>query len=157
VGCIGLHLSGGQAEVHNEMYRARELEIATASALWERVLRVAQNHGIHRIWSRGEPRIKERGFVAPMAEDLRELPGAFGKRDEQWFVLKLREAPPTSLAERELELMVQAKTDAAAKTLQRARAIRFVASVIALIILLAVVVALLFLLRKLSGSPPLPK
>jgi N-acetylglutamate synthase-like GNAT family acetyltransferase len=141
VGALGLRIAGPHGWVHGEACHQAVGAETLRPLLWQRVLTVAHNHGLARLWTRHTgPFWSERGF-APAGHLVGRLPPEFGERDDGWFTLQLKdEAAGGPSLEKEFELFRQASREESEAMLRRARALKLVA----LIVVIAVLVIVLF-------------
>lgn len=149
--CIGLQLEAQQGRIHTEVWTNSEMQAEMRSRLWERVLTVAKNHGLWRLWIQDQsPFWRAQGFVEADANALMKWPARFGERTEHCLVLQLREeiAPAISF-EHEFELFKQSHQDQTNRTLRQARVLRVFAAVVAALLLVFAFWMMWFLLRRL--------
>lgn len=155
LGCMGLRVQSKQGCVHSEAYRVGSEGDMLRALLWERVMRVAQNHGLVRLWGIGKAPFWEAvgGFRSATAEQLAKLPAEFGSRDVGWRVLLLREETEALVSlEKELEIFQESQRLEAEALMARARIARWVAGAIALILVLATVVFAAVIFKKQRGE-----
>lgn len=123
----GLHMANRQGHIHNAVFRSSELQSELLPLFWQRLMTLAQNHGLLGLWIvQGNPFETSAEFASPDSEELkRRLPASFGDRDQRWLVLNLREeVPPAVLLEKEFELFKQDQLDLSDRSMRQARVLR---------------------------------
>ncbi len=144
VGCVGMRLNAKQAMVHHEAFTVPAQAGEIRPKLWDRLLKVAQNHGLLRVWIvESKPQSfwnTKAGFKPVCAETAAKLPADFGAASDPWQVLTLREESETLVSmEKELEAFQKLQRLETEALMQRARVYRVIAAVIATAFLLATV------------------
>lgn len=140
IAVLGLQIQGNQGHVHSEGYHLPEHTELLRDVLWERVRKVAINHGLVRVWTGLEHGYwKKAQFRAPLAEELTKRPAPFGEAQREWRVLQLKEevAQPVSL-EQELAIFREAQKAETESFNQKARTLRILATLVAFAALVAV-------------------
>lgn len=93
LGAVGLQIAGHHALLHGEGYADFAVADQARGLFWERILKLAANHGIFRVWTQERsPFWKHFGFHPPSPEDLEKLPEAW--RNEfagGWLTLQLKD------------------------------------------------------------------
>jgi N-acetylglutamate synthase-like GNAT family acetyltransferase len=154
-GAIGLHLERQQGEVHSEAYADPELEEELRSLLWDRLVMVAKNHGLLRLWALATTNFfREKGMQEAEPHLLAKLPVSFGHPQAGWLTLKLKEEIASStLMEQEFTLLAQAQRDETEQMLRRAQFIRVFAYIILGIALAALAVLGVMAFKRLPKLP----
>ncbi len=112
-GCVGLEMFQQQGHLYGEAYVHPRLAELLRPVLWERVLRVATNHGLARLWTRlRDPFFEQQGLAWAGEEARREVPRRFGRSDQAWRMVQWREELPEAVqtffdVELEQELRLQ--------------------------------------------------
>jgi N-acetylglutamate synthase-like GNAT family acetyltransferase len=84
-GCVGLEMFQQEGHLYGEAYVHPRMAELLRPVLWERVMRVATNHSLARIWTQLRDRFyEERGLGWACDGRKRELPRRFGRREEAW-------------------------------------------------------------------------
>lgn len=150
LGCAALEMADHQGKLHSETYRRPELFSTLAPLLAARVLRVAQNHGLHRIWLHPDQvHLFQSHPIRPAGANERgHLPSHFGSPHELWMVLPLRDESVLVLAEREFALLKQTQQESTERTLRRARLFRWAAAFLLALVVAFAVAGLWLLLRR---------
>jgi N-acetylglutamate synthase-like GNAT family acetyltransferase len=155
VGALGLRIAGPHGFVHGEaIHRAVGAE-ALQPLLWQRVLTVATNHGLVRLWTRHTGGFWEHLKFTPAGDIVGRLPQEFGTRDEGWFTLQLKEeqAAGTSL-EKEFELFRQVSRDETEAMMRRAKTLKLVAAVVVAAVFILVLLGLYLYFSSRGGATP---
>lgn len=152
--CIALQLEAQQGKIHTPCYRSPEWRLALEQPLWERVQSVARNHGLWRIWTQDpSPFWRATGFQVAESKALEKLPPRFGRQEDGWAVLQLRdETVPAISFEREFELFKQSQEDWTRRALRQARTLRVVAILIAVLLFALTGWMLWHLMQNLPGG-----
>jgi N-acetylglutamate synthase-like GNAT family acetyltransferase len=158
VAALGLQISGPHGKLHGEVISAADHADELRALLWNRVLMVAKNHGLARLWTQETaPYWHQNGFVAAGPEALAKLPPALGAPGGAWLSLQLKEEAITQAPslENEFALFQEASKQETARMMQQAKTLKLVAAVVAVFVVLLVLVAG-YLFMKARGGP-LPK
>ncbi|HAV61071.1 MAG TPA: hypothetical protein DCY13_01740 [Verrucomicrobiales bacterium] len=137
VGAVGMQISGVHGRLHSELFPRYEFADELRPLLWERHKKVAQNHGVVRVWTQlSAPFWQSGDFHDASGEELAILPPNFAGQPGPWTTAQLREqiAAIDSL-EKELAMfreMERAKTE---QIFRRARAVKITAVIGSLILL----------------------
>jgi N-acetylglutamate synthase-like GNAT family acetyltransferase len=89
VGAIAIHIADSEGRIHSEAFADFALSSILRPLLWQRLENVAKNHGLFRLWT-VEPAPfwkKDAGFATPTAPPSE----IFGRADEPWLTLRLRD------------------------------------------------------------------
>ena len=109
VGAMGLRIEGGQGQIHSEAYANAADAAGLRALLWERVLRLAKNNGLVRLWTPATVSFyREKGMGEPDEATRGKIPPGFGSPGAEWLVLKLKEESQPQLSlEQELTLFAE--------------------------------------------------
>jgi N-acetylglutamate synthase-like GNAT family acetyltransferase len=147
---IAIQVAGSEGHIHSETFSDFGLTDILRPRLWQHLQVVAQNHSLFRVWTRETAPFwrKDAGFTEPSPELMAKLPAAFGPANAGWLALRLRDegAEPEALA-RQFELFKIAEQEKREKILQRARALRFLGTLIAGLLFISGFVLLLYVFR----------
>lgn len=151
-GCIALEISDQQGRLHSEAYADPSDRERWRPLLWERMMSVARNHGLLRLWTNApDPFWTSAGFQSPDAPAAAKLPGAFaGAPGQSWSVLKLREELPALLSiEKEFALFKQSQRRESEDMFRQARVLKTLACAMAVVMLLIAGGVVIYVLRAL--------
>ncbi|HYG23255.1 MAG TPA: hypothetical protein VEH04_10775 [Verrucomicrobiae bacterium] len=149
VGGIGFQIVQRHAVLRGEAFPDFSLAETVRPMFWERMQSLALNHGIARLWTREDaPFWKQNGFQPASAEVLKRLPAEIGSSSTPWLTLSLKDEDSIVSLEKELALFMQAEKQRTARALNKAKTVKTIATVIALIFGLLVLAAMIFLLRR---------
>ncbi|GIX50419.1 MAG: hypothetical protein KatS3mg132_613 [Limisphaera sp.] len=154
---VALTMHEGHGLIHSEAFADFAEADRYRALLWERLEQVARNHGLYRIWTREEAPFWARCGLQPAGEPLlAQLPEIWRSLKGRWLTLQLREPLPEGLSiEKEFELYMQAERQRTQALLERARWIKRVATLVALVLAVMVLVAVWYLLqRRATGLVP---
>ena len=147
---IGLHIAGGDGEIHSETYLDFALTDTLRPLLWERLQVVAKTSGLFRLWTRETAPFwkKDAGFAEASESALAPLSAEFAPRNAHWLKLALRDqAGDPAALERQLAHFKEAERLQREKTLQRANFLKMLATLIAVLLFLFVLIGGIFLLK----------
>jgi N-acetylglutamate synthase-like GNAT family acetyltransferase len=150
VGTVGMQLTARQGCIHSEAFTDFSLADQLRPMLWDRLHAVASNHGLLRLWTQEQaPFWSHCGLVKPDAEALEKLPPAWKSGSTTWLTLKLKEDLQEVLsADKEFALFMESEKQRSQRAIQQARILKFIATLIAFAVFIAVLIGLFFLIRK---------
>ncbi len=92
IGAIGFQVLRQHALLHNESYSDFAVADAARELFWERLQKLAANHGVFRVWTQERsPFWKGFGFQPPSSEILARLPQEWKNEfDGGWLTLQLK-------------------------------------------------------------------
>lgn len=154
VGAIGCQMLGKHALIHSEGFTDFGLADTLRPLLWERLKMLAANHGTVRVWTKEAARFwSQETLISPDVETLEKLPEAWRAVPGPWFTLKLREDVEEVLSlDKEFAMFAEAERERSRSALSQAKALKTIATVLALLLGLIVLVASVLLV--LQKSPP---
>ena len=156
-GAIGLQVSGHEGRLHSEAFEDFGQADRLRGILWERVRTVAQNHGLVRVWSQfTSPYWRTIGFDQASNELLTKLPQNFGSDRSPWLCVKLRDEAPAVSLDKEFALFRETEREETQKVMRKARVLKVVAGVVAILVLVLVVVWAILFIRMQKQLPPRP-
>ncbi|HVV70263.1 MAG TPA: hypothetical protein VHI52_02000 [Verrucomicrobiae bacterium] len=150
LGAVALQIAEKQGWIHSEGFTDFALADHLRPLLWDRLNSVATNHGLLRLWTQEQaPFWTHSGLVKPEPEALEKLPAAWREPSAAWLTLKLKEDLAEVIsADREFALFMEAEKRRTERAFQQARVLKFIATLIAFLVLLVVVAGAFFILRK---------
>ncbi len=145
-----LRPADGSSEAFSDFALAEQLR----ALFWDRIHSVATNHGLLRLWTQEQaPFWNHCGLARADAETLEKLPAAWRAQSPTWLTLKLKEEPETAVSlDKEFALFMESEKQQTQKTFQRARILKVVATLIAVAVLILILVAAFFMMRKHPGA-----
>jgi N-acetylglutamate synthase-like GNAT family acetyltransferase len=114
VAALGLQIEGPAGRIYGEAFSDFSLTDAVRPLLWDRMLVVAKNHGLFRLWTDEDALFWKHGagFSEPVEAVLRRRPSTFESATNRWLTLQLRDEAgmPDALEKinQELEIFKQA-------------------------------------------------
>jgi len=157
VGAVGYQIQGKQALMHSEGFTDFGLADTVRPLLWDRLKMLAANHGTVRVWSKENSRFwTQEALGQPDAEALEKLPSDWKDLPGSWHCVKLREDVEEVLSmDKEFALFAEAERERSRSVISQAKTLKTIATVLALILGLAVLVAsvMLVLQRSPRGGP----
>ena len=147
LGALALEMIGGQGRLHSEAFGDFSLADDLRGRFWERFQIIAANHALTRLWTQeNAPLCKRLGFAPPDAEAAAKFPAAWRPLGPDWLTLGLRaeEAfdPRVEAGFQQLKAEARARAENAQR---RAVLIQQVATGLAVIIALGIIVASVYL------------
>ena len=148
VGALGLRVTGTQGLLYGESIGNFALTDTLRPLLWERMLTVARNRGIARLWTQNDARFwREHGFETA-GETLPKLPPEFAGSEAAWFTLKLKEDVLAGLTpEQEFALFRKGAMQESEQALRQARILKLIAWFVGAVLAGVLAVAGFYLLR----------
>ena len=117
-GAIGLKISARHGRLHSETFDDFSRADEWRALLWERIQKLALNHGVARFWTtETAPWWRQLGFEPPDEAALSRFPADWVHDEPRWLTLQLRDE---ELIEKSL-----AKEFAKLKEMERARTEQF--------------------------------
>jgi N-acetylglutamate synthase-like GNAT family acetyltransferase len=90
-GALGLQILRHHALLHSEDYADFAVADAARELFWERVQKLAANHGVFRVWTQEtSPFWTHWGFQPAGAEILERLPDEWKNLEGRWLTLELK-------------------------------------------------------------------
>jgi N-acetylglutamate synthase-like GNAT family acetyltransferase len=133
LGAVGLAVAERQGLAHSEGFTDFALADTLRPLLWERLQAVAMNQGLLRLWTREQaPFWSHCGLVKAEAEALEKLPAPWRGLPSAWRTLKLRDDLDAIItADNQFAVFVESERRQTARTLQRAKLLKSVATFLA--------------------------
>lgn len=155
VGAVGFQVAGKQALLHSEGFTDFGVADTVRPLLWERLQTVAANHGTVRVWTQeSAPFWKQNVFTRPEADTLTKLPPVWAESAGEWFCLKLREDVEEVLSlDKEFALFAETERERSRSTLQQARVLKTLATIVAVILAIVVLAGSIYALRHNFPQP----
>jgi hypothetical protein len=138
-GALGLQINKTQGLVHSEAFAEPELAVKIRPLLWQRIVTVAKNNGLARLWTLPIARFyREQGMLDADEATRSRLPENFGHPKADWVTLKLKEENQSAISiEKEFEIFAQAQRDETEQMMQRAQSMRMIAYALLLVVIAA--------------------
>jgi N-acetylglutamate synthase-like GNAT family acetyltransferase len=90
-GALGLEVLRQHARLHSEDYADFAVADHARQLFWDRIQKVAANHGVFRVWTQEtSPFWTHWGFQPPNAETLARLPEEWKHLEGRWLTLELK-------------------------------------------------------------------
>ena len=153
VGTVGLQINKTQGLVHSEAFASPEIAAEVRPLLWQRVMTLAKNNGLQRLWALPTTRFYREQGMTDVDDAIRaKLPEGFGSPMADWVTLKLKEENPAATqAEKEFEVFAMAQRAESERTMERAQAFKLLAYGL-LVLVLAALGLLAFVLGRLRRN-----
>ncbi|MCX6891752.1 MAG: hypothetical protein NTX51_09545 [Verrucomicrobia bacterium] len=150
LGAAALQIADRQGLIHSEAFGDFALAEHLRPLLWDRLLAVATNHGLHRVWTReAAPFWGRCGLHQPDAAAVEKLPAAWRSHSAGWLTLKLREDVEAVLvADKEFALFMQSEKQRTNRAFQQARIIKNIATLIAVVVFILVLAGAFWMIMK---------
>jgi len=153
IGAAALEILERHGRIHSEGFVDFSLADHARPLLWERFRSLAQNHGLLSLSTQEQAPFWARcGLVKADPETVATLPSPWKRLPGRWLTLKLRDDIEAVLAaDQQFEFFMQQEKARTARTFQHARALKFLATLLAVGIFAAVVIGAFYLLRHNPG------
>lgn len=150
LGAVALAIHSKQGLIHSEGFRDFAVAEYARPLLWDRLNLLAANHGLLRLWTLEEAPFWSRcGLAKADSQALKTLPSAWNRPGEDWLTLKLRDDLDTILSlDREFALFMQAEKEKTRRRMRQAAALKYLATLVALLVLGLVLAGAYYLLRR---------
>ena len=90
-GAIGVQIVRQHVRLHSEDYTDFSVADAARELFWDRVQKLAANHGVFRVWTlEASPFWTRWGFQPASAETLARLPDEWKNLEGRWLTLELK-------------------------------------------------------------------
>lgn len=164
IGALALQIQGNQGFIHSEAIALPEHTEALREVLWDRINKVAGNHGLVRLWtSAAHSHWTSAEFRAPTEAEQGKRPPQFGNVLEGWLVLQLKEESSQAISlEQELAIFREAQKAESLAFHQQANKIKLFVTIIAFLVLILVIVGGYLIVQyyqnpnKFKKSEPIP-
>jgi N-acetylglutamate synthase-like GNAT family acetyltransferase len=153
IGALGLQILERQGSLHSEAFTDFALADRVRPLLWDRMNALAANHGLIRLWTQEQaPFWRQCGLAIPDDDALKVLPKPWrAASSAYWLTLKLREDLETLMrADHEFALFMQSEKARTQRSLQHARLLKLVATLLALALFIAVLLGAIFVFKNSS-------
>ncbi len=153
IGALGLRVQGKHGLLHSEAFVHPEAEDGYRPRIWQRLMNIARNRGLARLWTLEEsPFWHQQGFAPPTEDVWKKFPVELGNPRANWATLSLRDESQDAIAlEKEFELFQQTQRASTEQLMQSARLFKYLAWVI---LVIAVVAGVIFLAKVFTRVPP---
>jgi N-acetylglutamate synthase-like GNAT family acetyltransferase len=149
IGAIGFQIAERHGRIHSEAFPDFADAEAVRAAFWERIRNLASNHGVLRLWTQENvPFWKQHGLQPADAETLRKLPPAWQNAEPAWLTLQLKDENVIVNIEKELAMLLQVERDRTARAMERGKALKTFAMLMALALAIFVMGALAYMFMK---------
>jgi N-acetylglutamate synthase-like GNAT family acetyltransferase len=127
LGAVGLQMLKQNGYIHSETFSDPSLATQLRPLLWHRMLTVAKNTGLMRLWTLPTAHFyREQGFTDVDAALKAKVPEEFGNPGADWISLKLKDDAVIS-AEREFEIFAMAQREESQRMITQAKSLRLMA------------------------------
>ena len=125
-GALGLQILRQHARLHSEDYADFSVADAARALFWERIQKLAANHGVFRIWTQEtSPFWTHWGFQPASTELLGRLPDEWKNLEGRWLTLELKNEDAVNAAlKNQFGGFMDAEKKQTAQVVARARQIR---------------------------------
>jgi amino-acid N-acetyltransferase len=150
LGTVGIAIIGRHGMLHSEAFEDFALADTLRASFLERIQSIAKNHGLARLWTREvAPFWKRSGFQTAPPEVLLRLPADWSEPGANWTTLQLRDEQALEVSlDKEFALFMQSEKQQTQGIFQQARVMKYVATVVAIVLAIMVVVFAIYLLKN---------
>jgi N-acetylglutamate synthase-like GNAT family acetyltransferase len=139
-GALGLEISGRHGRLYGEAFLDFEHADQMRALMWPRLQLIGANHGVARYWTaETAPYWRQAGFGVPDDAALAKIPEAWEGDKSRWLTLQAfdEELVEKSLA-REMAKFRQFENEQLSKTFRRGKALKYIATILAVILAIGV-------------------
>ncbi len=130
-GAIGLQIIRQHARLHSEAYADFSAADAARELFWERIQLIASHHGVFRLWTQeNSPFWSRCGFRIVITESLVHLPEEWKRFEGKWYTLQLKSEAALATLEKQLTTFRESEKQRTNQTLEQARTLRTIITVI---------------------------
>lgn len=156
LGAIGMQIVRQHAQLHSEAYFDFAFADHARELFWDRILKIASNHGVFRLWTQETAPLWTRlGFRPAAGKQLSRLPEEWNQFEGRWSTLQLKdEEVIVDALDKNRAAFLSSEKQAAARVHDQAQMLKtviIVAGFLVGIICLAVVIYLI--IHRNSFSP----
>ena len=152
IGAVGFFILARNALIHHEAFLLPEIEEILRELVWQRIEVLVKNHAIARLWTMEEAPFYQHfaGMKVAASEEMQNFPVIFGDSNKKWLTLKLHDDTHHSVdVDTHLELFRQHQQLEMEQLAKRTKLWRAVATMLSVILFIAVVVwGVLILLKR---------
>jgi len=125
-GALGVQILRQHARLHSEDYSDFAVADAARELFWERIQKIAANHGVFRVWMiEDSPFWTRWGFQPASAETLARLPDEWKNLEGRWLTLELKNEDAINAAlGNQFAGFMKAEKKSAAHIAERARQLK---------------------------------
>jgi N-acetylglutamate synthase-like GNAT family acetyltransferase len=137
-GAIGLKVAKNHGLIHSESFVEMDKAEALRPLLWGRIMTVAKNHGLVRLWALPTTSFFRQQGMTEIDDTLRaRLPEGFGPPMADWLSLKLKEEIQQAASlEQEFEVFAAAQKESNERMMRQAATLKVFAYVLLLFALM---------------------
>ena len=154
LGAVAFEIAGQQGRIHHEAFEDFGVADALRPLFWERIRILAQNNTVFRVWTQeSAPFWKQAGLQPATKELLQKFPAKWSNAAGGWLALQLKEeaAIQALTGDGEFAALIQAERAATQRTLEKAKLIKKVAMVLAIVLAVMVGVLILYAFSRNPG------
>lgn len=156
VGALGIQIVRQHGWLHSECYQDFALADDLRGLFMDRLGSLASNHGVLRLWTvEKAPFWTRQGFQPASPDALKKLPETW-TTGSSWLTLQLKDEAAIVSLEKEMALFMETEKQHTAHALGQVKAIKTIATALAIILGIFVLVVAAYLLLRTRGSlvPP---
>ncbi len=149
-GALGVQVLRQHARIHSEDYTDFAIADAARALLWERIQKIAANHGVFRIWTQEtSPFWTHWGFRPANAETMARLPEEWKSLEGRWLSLELKNEDVIKDAlENQFAGFMDEEKKQTQRVSDRARRLRLIVTIAGFTIFFVCVIVAVFLLMR---------
>jgi N-acetylglutamate synthase-like GNAT family acetyltransferase len=149
LGTIGLRTAARQGWIYCEGFQDFEHADRLRPLLWERMGVLSRNQCLERLWTREESLFwAQNGFHKAEAGELERLPAEWNAdTGPAWRVLQLREEGFSENLDKKVALIAALERKTTRSELEKARVMRMIAGVLAVLLCILAFAALVYVIR----------
>ncbi len=142
LGAVALQMTARHGRIHSESFHDFALAEDLRPLLWERIESLARNHGLVRLWTQERaPFWRRCGLSTGNADALAKLPPGWSGDPGEWLTVQLRDETALVSIDKEFELFMATEKQQTAETFRKAKTLKNVATVVAVLLAIFVLFA----------------
>jgi N-acetylglutamate synthase-like GNAT family acetyltransferase len=157
-GAIGIQIVGQHARLHSEGYFDFALADHARQIFWERILKIASNHGVFRLWTQEtSPFWNRLGFQPAAKGKPSRLPEEWNQFKSGWFTLQLKDEEVIARAlDKGLAAFKSSEKRNTARIREQAKMLKTIITVAGFLIGIICLVIVLYLIVHRNPFPTVP-
>lgn len=155
LGAVGMQIEGRHGRIHSETFSDFGLSDTLRPLLWERLQSLATNHGLARLWTQETaPFWSRSGFQPATEEALKKLPASWVGAQSGWLTMRLRDEEALQMSlDKEFARFKEEEQRRIHGTLRGVKALKFIATLLAVVLAIFVVVVSAYILLHRTRIP----
>jgi hypothetical protein len=158
LGAIGMQIVRQHARLHSEGYFDFAFADHAREMFWDRILKIASNHGVFQLWTQEtSPFWTRLGFRSAVAGKLSRLPEEWNQTEGEWFTLQLKDEEVIANAlGKDFAAFISSEKRAAARVREQAQMLKTIITVTGFLIGIICLAIVFYLIIHRNAFPLAP-